>query len=75
MAATTDKLSHTGKAAIAELETNHQQYHKKLWALASGTMVGDIQHGPMLMILTTVTPIGYPKPGTCSEPAQLAGWL
>jgi hypothetical protein len=44
--ATTDKLSYIGKAVITELETNHQQYHKKLWALASGTMVGDIQHGP-----------------------------
>ena len=44
---TSSELSHIGKAAIKELETNHSQYHEKLWARTSGAVIGNVlSHSP-----------------------------
>jgi len=38
--------SYIAKAAIKELSSKHGNYHEKLWASTSGTVVGEIQHTP-----------------------------
>ena len=48
MTTTTTEQKHSPiiQAAIRELQTNHKQYHEKLWSSTTGQVVGEIQHTP-----------------------------